>query len=120
MLVLVTGTMIQAVDAARSLNLPIMVTVPLVPFLVTQDGMLMMNLGLGDFFFAGLLSIQTLKKYGRTFAFYSALGMTLSFFAFEVFILNYGLPAFPGTLMILCGWLPFVFWKTCKSQADEN
>lgn len=120
LLVLVTGTMIQAVDAARSLNLPIMVTVPLIPFLITQDGILMMNLGLGDFFFAGLLSIQTLRRYGRVFASYSVMGMTLSFFAFEVFILNYGLPAFPGTLMILCGWLPFVFWKAYKSQEDEN
>ncbi len=120
LLVLVTGTMIQAVDAARSLNLPIMVTVPLIPFLITHDGILMMNLGLGDFFFAGLLSIQTLRRYGRVFASYSVMGMTLSFFAFEVFILNYGLPAFPGTLMILCGWLPFVFWKAYKSQEDEN
>jgi hypothetical protein len=119
-LVLVTGTMVQAVDAARSLNLPIMVTVPLVPFLITQEGMLMMNLGLGDFFFAGLLSIQTMRRYGRVFAFCSVVGITLSFFAFEVFILNYGLPAFPGTLMILCGWLPFVFWKRIKSQANES
>ena len=119
-LVLVTGTMVQAVDAARSLNLPIMVTVPLIPFLVTQDGMLMMNLGLGDFFFAGLLSIQSLRRYGRVFAFCSVVGITLSFFAFEVFILNYGLPAFPGTLMILCGWLPFVFWKWLKSKANGS
>jgi hypothetical protein len=110
-LVLVTGTMIQAANAARSLNLPVLVSLPLFPLVVTGGGLLMLSLGLGDFFFAGLLGVQTSKRYGKRFAILSIFGMTLSFFIFEVFLLNYWRTAFPGTLMIICGWAPFVLWK---------
>lgn len=110
-LVLVTGTMIEAANVARSLNLPVLVSLPLFPLVVTGDGLLMLALGLGDFFFAGLLGVQTYKRYGKRFAILSVVGMTVSFFVFEVFLLNFLQRAFPGTLMIICGWAPFAIWK---------
>ena len=110
-LVLVTGTMVQAAEATRSLSLPVMVSVPLIPLIATGEGVLMLSLGLGDFFFAGLLGIQSLKKYGRRFAIFSVVGMIVSFFVFEVVLLNYLQRPFPGTLMIVCGWAPLAVWK---------
>jgi hypothetical protein len=110
-LVLVTGTMIEAAEAARGLSLPVMVSLPLIPLIATGNGLLMLSLGLGDFFFAGLLGVQTFKRYGRRFAILTMLGMAVSFFIFEVFLLNYIHGAFPGTLMIICGWAPLVILK---------
>ncbi len=110
-LVLVTGTMIEAAEAARGLSLPVMVSLPLIPLIATGNGLLMLSLGLGDFFFAGLLGVQTFKRYGKRFAILTMLGMAVSFFVFEVFLLNYIHGAFPGTLMIICGWAPLVILK---------
>jgi len=114
-LVLVTKTMVQAANAAASLSLPVLVSLPLFPLITTGTGVLMLSLGLGDFFFAGLLAVQTFKKYGRRLAIASVIGMTVSFFIFEAFILTYRIGAFPGTLMIICGWIPLVFFKTVRN-----
>jgi hypothetical protein len=75
-----------------------------------------MSLGLGDFFFAGLIGIQTMKKFGKSFTILSLIGMAVSFFVFETLMLNYAIRAFPGTLMIICGWLPLVLWKTLRHK----
>ena len=117
-LVLVTRTMVQAAKVALSLRLPVLVTLPLIP----PVSNLRLSLGLGDFFFAGLLGIQTLKKYGKRFAIVCAGAMTISFFIFEVALLNYWQIAFPGTLMIISGWAPVVTWKwltTRKSHVSD-
>ena len=120
-LVLVTGTMVQAAQAARGLSLPVLVSVPLIPLIIVNNGPpLMLSLGLGDFFFAGLLAIQTKKKYGTRFAILTMIGMSISFFIFEVFLLNYIHGAFPGTLMIICGWAPFVIAKWLSSRQKTN
>ena len=112
-LVLLTGTMVSAAGHVFALRLPILISVPTVPPIILAEwGWLYMSLGLGDFFFAGLISIQTMKKFGKGFAVLSAISMAVSFFVFETLMLNYGLRAFPGTLMIICGWLPLVLWKT--------
>lgn len=113
-LVLVTGTMIEAANTAKGLNLPVFVSVPLVPLILTGNGMLLMSLGLGDFFFAGLLAIQTFKKYGKSFALLSVQAMAVSFFIFEAFLLTFNVKAFPGTLMIICGWIPLVLLKSLR------
>jgi hypothetical protein len=116
-LVLVTKTMVEAASAATSLSLPVLVSVPLVPLVINVEGhMLWMSLGLGDFFFSGLLAIQTLKKYGKRYAILSAIAMAISFSIFEAFILNSGVRAFPGTLMIICGWIPLVLYKTLRNN----
>ena len=118
-LVLVTRTMVQAAKAALSLKLPVVVSLPLVPLMVTSQGLLTLSLGLGDFFFAGLLGIQTCKKYGTRFAIWTVVGITLSFFVFEYFLLNYWRGAFPGTLMIICGWAPLVVWKELTQRRQH-
>ncbi len=111
-LVLVTGTMVQAAEATSSLQLPVLVGVPVIPLMYLNGKMVAFHLGLGDFFFAGLLGIQTYKKYGRGSALWSLAAMTVSFFLFEIFLLNYGaqfgIQAFPGTLMIITGWAPVI------------
>jgi hypothetical protein len=114
-LVLVTKTMVQAASAAMSLSLPVLVSLPLIPLISTGTGILMLSLGLGDFFFAGLLGIQTFKKYGKRLAIVSIVGMTVSFFLFETFILTFRVGAFPGTLMIICGWAPVVLVQTLRN-----
>jgi hypothetical protein len=113
-LVLFTGTMVSAASHVESLRLPVLIYLPTVPEIVTNEGTLYMGLGLGDFFFAGLIGVQTLKKFGKGFAVSSAIAMSASFFIFQVVMFNYGLIAFPGTLMIICGWLPVVIWKRIK------
>jgi hypothetical protein len=100
-LVLVTRTMVSAATHVSALRLPVLVILPTIPAITTSWGML----GLGDFFFAGLITVQTYKKYGKKLAFLSAVAMAASFFIFEALILTYKLSAFPGTLMIICGWL---------------
>jgi len=115
-LVLVTKTMVQAASAAVSLSLPVLVQLPLVPVISTGAGLLVLGLGLGDFFFAGLLAIQTYKKYGKRLAVASVVGMTISFSIFEALILTYNIGAFPGTLMIICGWVPFVAAQTLRNR----
>lgn len=110
-LVLVTGTMSSATEQALNLRLPVAVLLPTLPF---NNSYIL--LGLGDFFFAGLLAIQTLKKYGKKSAVQSTVAMTISFFIFETILPISGLDAFPGTLMIICGWLLFVLWKNLKKN----
>ena len=71
-----------------------------------------MRLGLGDFFFAGILASQTLKHFGKKTAITSLLTICISFGLFELILLNKSLsdalpvPALPATLPILLGWLP--------------
>jgi hypothetical protein len=115
-LVLVTKTTVQAANAAVSLSLPVLVQLPLFPLISTGAGLLILGLGLGDFFFAGLLAVQTYKKYGKGLAIASVVGMTISFFIFEALILTYNVGAFPGTLMIICGWAPFVLAQTLRDR----
>ena len=119
-LVLITGTMVEAANTARSLSLPVLVSAPLLPMIITGNGLLLMSLGLGDFFFAGLLAIQSYKKFGRTFALFSILAITVSFFIFEAFILTYSVRAFPGTLMIICGWIPLILWKQLRNRKNKQ
>jgi hypothetical protein len=104
-LVLFTGSMVSAARSVAELRLPVLVSLPTIPTILLDGNRLYMSLGLGDFFFAGLLTIQTFKRYGRKMAILAAFAMTLSFFLFEVYILNFEVTAFPGTLMIICGWL---------------
>jgi hypothetical protein len=110
-LVLFTGSMISAARQVTGLMLPVLVTVPTAPTILFQGGRLYMSLGLGDFFFAGLIAVQTYRKFGRNLAMLSVIAMCVSFFIFETYLLSYDLRAFPGTLMIICGWLPLLLWS---------
>ncbi|MEM3673484.1 MAG: hypothetical protein QW468_04595 [Candidatus Bathyarchaeia archaeon] len=108
-LVLVAGSMVTAATHVSALRLPVMVYMPIFPMVGPE--MLYISLGLGDFLFAGLLAIQTSKKFGKNFAVLSVVAMTVSFFLFEMAMLNYGMMAFPGTLMILSGWAVLILFK---------
>ena len=116
-LVLFTGTMVSAARHVSALRLPVLVSLPTIPIItIEQGGLLYMSLGLGDFFFAGLLAIQTFKKFGRDSAILSVVAMCMSFFVFETLMLNYEWSAFPGTLMIICGWIPIALAVSLKKM----
>jgi hypothetical protein len=46
--------------------------------------------------------------------------MSVSFAVFEVLLMNSQLGAFPGTLMIICGWLPVVAWKMLAERKAKT
>jgi hypothetical protein len=79
-----------------------------------------MMLGLGDFFFAGLLTIQSFKRYGKEFAIVVVAAMTVSFAVFEVVLLNYFQRAFPATLMIILGWAAAVGVKEIANRLKQK
>ena len=116
-LVLVTGFMVTAATHVANLGLPVLISLPIIP--LTQN-VRFLSLGLGDFFFAGTLATQTYKKYGKKTAVVSAVAMTVSFGAFEAFLLSTDFGAFPGTLMIIVGWLLVVAWKLVAERKTKN
>jgi hypothetical protein len=119
-LVLVTGFMVTAAEHVAGIGLPVLITLPTIPLLATAGGIRFLSLGLGDFFFAGTLATQTYKKYGRKVALISAVTMTLSFAAFEAALLSTEFGAFPGTLMIIVGWLPVVGWRLISEWKTKS
>jgi len=115
-LVLFTGSMVSAAQHVSSLRLPILMSMPTVPAILTRFGVLYVSLGLGDFFFAGLIATQSQKRFGDHFAVLSIIAMSISFFLFEAFMLNYEWRALPGTVMIVAGWIPLILWKKNVSR----
>ena len=120
-LVLGTGTMVVAAQQFTGLGLPVLVHLPNVPLIFSEEGIaLFRGLGLGDFFFAGILALQTSKKFGKQAAYTAVVAMTISFAVFEAFLpeiiallepaLQREIGGFPGTLMIILGWPPVVAW----------
>jgi hypothetical protein len=129
-LVLGTGTMVTAAQQFTGLGLPVLVHLPNVPLVFSLEGeVLFRGLGLGDFFFAGILALQTFKKFGKQTAYAAVIAMTISFAVFEAFlpeILNLLEPllqreigGFPGTLMIILGWVPVVAWKLLSERKQK-
>lgn len=115
-LVFFTGSMVSAVKHVVNLGLPILVSLPTLPEIVTEGSRLYVSLGLGDFFFAGLIVTQTFKRFGKNWALLSTLTICISFAIFEVYLLNFASKTFPGTLMIICGWLPLVIGKELSDK----
>ena len=119
-LVLVTGIMVTAAQTVSGLGLPVLISLPTLPLIITERGIQFMSLGLGDFFFAGILATQTFRKFGKRTAVLSAIAMSVSFGIFEALLLTYRFGAFPGTLMIICGWLPVVAWKLVAERKTKD
>jgi len=132
-LVIGTGTMVTAARQFTGLGLPVLVYVPNVPFIYSPEGILLnRGLGLGDFFFAGILAVQTYNKFGRKTALISAVAMAVAFGIWEAYlgeilrflepIMGREIGGFPGTLMIISGWIPVVAYKllTAKKAAASS
>jgi hypothetical protein len=125
-LVWLTGTMVQAAEHISGLGLPVLVAFPTIPIISSTAGILIMRLGLGDFFFAGILASQTLKHFGKKTAIVSLLTICISFGLFELILLNKSLsdalpvPALPATLPILLGWLPAVAVKMIVERKHKS
>jgi hypothetical protein len=119
-LVLVIPVMEPAATQITSLGLPVLIVLPVIPPIFTIVGLQPIALGLGDFFFAGTLATQTCKKFGKRTAVISALTMSVAFGVFEILLLNTDFGAFPGTLMIICGWLPVVAWKMLTERKAKT
>jgi len=130
-LVLGTGSMVVAAQQFTGLGLPVLVHLPNVPFVFSAEGIVLFRgLGLGDFFFAGILALQTFKKFGKQAGYASVVAMTISFAVFEAFLpevlglleplLQREIGGFPGTLMIILGWLPVVAWKMVSDKKQKQ
>jgi len=122
-LVLVIPVMEAAATHVASLGLPVVIVLPIVPPILTSAGLFGLQpiaLGLGDFFFAGTLATQTYKKLGERTGIICAVTMSIAFGVFEILLLNTDFGAFPGTLMIICGWLPIIAWKFLVEKRKNN
>jgi hypothetical protein len=121
-LVWVTGQMVQAANAISGLGLPVLVAFPTFPVIPYGGTILLLRLGLGDLFFAGILSTQALKKFGNKIAVLSALTIAISFGLFELLLLNFPemVSALPATLPIVLGWLPVVGWKIISERGKKT
>jgi len=100
--VLITGFMIGASEKMITLRLPVMIIVPTFP----SEGHIM--LGLGDIFLSGLLSIQTMQKYGKKFGLVSVGAIVIVFLLLENLLINLNITAFPATVFVISGWLTAV------------
>jgi hypothetical protein len=133
-IILVIGTpaMLSAANSFTGLGLPVLVYLPIIPLIrsvphaINFFGFAPAGLGLGDFFFAGVLAVQTFNKFGKKTAFIAAIGMAVAFGIWEAFlpdiinglkpILGRDIGGFPGTLMIISGWAPIIAWKVLSER----
>ena len=127
-IILVIGTpaMVTAATSFTSLGLPVLVWLPNLPLITQSGALLFRGLGLGDFFFAGVLIIQTFNKFGRKTAFISAIAVSIAFGIWEGYlqeiinglkpIVGRDIGGFPGTVMIISGWAPVIAWKLLSER----
>jgi len=108
-----SGPMGAAAETFTGLGLPVLIYLPNVPLISNTAGFfLLRGLGLGDFFFAGILAIQVFKQFGKRYAYTSVVSMVLSFGIWEAFLPDitafFGINGFPATVCIITGWIPVV------------
>jgi hypothetical protein len=131
-IILVIGTpvMLTAAHSFTNLGLPVLVYLPNVPFVYSSTGgILARGLGLGDFFFAGVLAVQTYNKFGRKTALIAAVAIAVAFGIWEAFlgdiinwlqpILGRNIGGFPGTVMIITGWAPIIAWQLLATRRKK-
>ncbi len=134
-LVIGTGTMVEAASQFTGLGLPVLVYLPNIPLIPAVHGYISFfgfaprGLGLGDFFFAGVLAVQTLNKFGKKTGYITVAAMAIAFGIWEAFlpeilqfldsVVGRNIGGFPGTLMIISGWAPVVVWKF-YSEKNKN
>lgn len=95
-----TNFMGQAATKVIQLQLPVAIQVTTFPI----EGEVF--LGLGDLFLAGLLSIQTSRKFNKRAGLISAISIGVAFFIFEALANYFNFRSFfPATIVVVCGWL---------------
>ncbi|MFA7080002.1 MAG: hypothetical protein WC203_03795, partial [Candidatus Bathyarchaeia archaeon] len=121
-----SGPMVAAAETFTGLGLPVLVYLPNIPLILNETGAFVLRgLGLGDFFFAGILAVQTYKKFGQKTAIISIVAMALSFGIWEAFLPEitgfFNIRGFPATVCIITGWIPIILWKllTTKNKASS-
>jgi hypothetical protein len=125
-----SGPMVAAAQTFTGLGLPVLVYLPNLPILLTESGAIAFRgLGLGDFFFAGILAVQTYKKFGKKAGIISTVAMALAFGIWEAFLPEitafFNIGGFPATVCIISGWLPIVGYymlthrKSAQSLSEQ-
>jgi len=118
--VLYTERMVIAARYIEELKLPMLIKVPTIPPIFYKKEWVFSLLGIGDLFFAGLLATQTMRRFDRKHALIAAIGITVSFFLFELLMFNYWIEALPGTLMIVIGWATVIAVAEIRRLARRN
>ncbi len=120
-----SGPMVVAAKTFTGLGLPVMIRLPNIPLIPLADGAIgFRGLGLGDYFFAGILAVQTLHQFGKKYAYVSIVAMTLAFGIWEAFLPEitrfFGLEGFPATVCIITGWIPVVVIATVLQKKKKG
>ena len=126
-LVIITPVMLTAAHSFVNLGLPVLVYLPNIPLITQGNEILFRGLGLGDFFFAGVLAVQAYNKFGQKTAFESVVAIAVAFGIWEAFLQNIidwlqpivgrNIGGFPGTVMIISGWAPVIAWKLLSERS---
>jgi hypothetical protein len=119
------GPMGAAAETFTGLGLPVLIYLPNIPFISTIAGpFLLRGLGLGDFFFAGILAIQTFHQFGKKYAYASVVSMVLAFGIWEAFLPDitafFGINGFPATVCIITGWIPIIVIATLLHRKQKE
>ena len=116
-----TGPMVAAAKTFTGLGLPVLVWLPKLPLFINSAGAIQLSgLGLGDFFFAGVLAVQTFNKFDKQTALIAAFVIALSFGIWEAFLPQidayFHIGGFPATVCIITGWAPVALWKFLSTR----
>ncbi len=126
-----TPIMLTAAQTFTGLGLPVLVYLPNIPIIIGHltsgtSYVVFRGLGLGDFFFAGVLVIQTFKRFGQRTAVIAIISITVVFGIWDAFltdIINWFIPivgrnigGLPATMFIITGWAPVVVWKILSER----
>jgi hypothetical protein len=116
-----TGPMVTAANTFTDLGLPVLVYLPNFPTVLNETGgITFRGLGLGDYFFAGILAVQTYNKFGKKTALIAVTAMALSFGIWEAFLPEimefFDIGGFPATVCIITGWIPIVVYKLLTTR----
>jgi hypothetical protein len=120
-----SGPMVAAADTFSGLGLPVLIYLPNVPLQISAEGALgFRGLGLGDFFFAGILAIQTYNQFGKKYAYAAIAAMVLAFGIWEAFLPDIfallGIRGFPATVCIITGWIPIAVIGTLLHRKQKE
>ncbi|MCL2134377.1 MAG: hypothetical protein FWH37_02320 [Candidatus Bathyarchaeota archaeon] len=125
-----SGPMVVAAKTFTGLGLPALIYLPNFPFVLNEpgiftiDNMFFRGLGLGDFFFAGILAIQTFKRFGKNYAYAAIAAMVVSFGIWDAYLPEitafFGISGFPATVCIITGWIPIVLVGLLLHKKQEE